>query len=274
MPRNAPDRPLTDTPLTTGSPRERVNQKARTRAAIIAAAVEIAESGRAPTVSDAADLAQVGRTTAYRYFPTQDHLLYAVILGSVPDDVRAALDDEEDAQRRVRAVIRTLNEQVRGHEQAFRANLRLSLERAAAADPSTDPRRSRIFGGRRVRWLEEALGPARDQLTPAQHDRLVAALALCMGVEPYIVLSDACGLVGDERDEVMEWVVDTLIDATFAEARGTAASRPRSGAARGRTRPRARARARARAARGGRSGASARARRSGASARARRAAGA
>src|SRR3978361_1869008 len=56
----------------------RIRQKARTREALVAAARElVATGGRAPTVAEAAPGADVSRTTAYRYFPTQRSLLLA-----------------------------------------------------------------------------------------------------------------------------------------------------------------------------------------------------
>ena len=58
--------------LTKGS--GRVNQKARTRAALLAAAVELVREGRPPSVPDAAERALVSVATAYRYFPTADDL--------------------------------------------------------------------------------------------------------------------------------------------------------------------------------------------------------
>src|SRR5262249_15322283 len=53
----------------------RVNQKRRTRAALVEAAKQLVGEGVTPTVAQAAEAALVSRTTAYRYFPTQDSLL-------------------------------------------------------------------------------------------------------------------------------------------------------------------------------------------------------
>jgi AcrR family transcriptional regulator len=50
----------------------RVNQKRRTRAAIVESAKELLQQGTTPTVAQAAEAALVSRTTAYRYFPTQE----------------------------------------------------------------------------------------------------------------------------------------------------------------------------------------------------------
>src|SRR3954468_5236556 len=57
-------------------PSGRLNQKRRTRSAIVAAAQAIFDQGETPTVAKAAEDALVSRTTAYSYFPTQESLLF------------------------------------------------------------------------------------------------------------------------------------------------------------------------------------------------------
>src|SRR5436190_20993016 len=63
----------------------RANQKARTRAAIIAAAQELQRQGITPTIEQSAEQARVSRATAYRYFPTKEALLVEL------SDVRAGV---------------------------------------------------------------------------------------------------------------------------------------------------------------------------------------
>src|SRR5262245_53308698 len=55
----------------------RTRQKARTRTALVDAARELLREGRTPTVEQAADRAEISRTTAYRYFQNQRALLVA-----------------------------------------------------------------------------------------------------------------------------------------------------------------------------------------------------
>src|SRR5688572_33477493 len=72
----------------------RAQQKARTRAAMLAAARELLAEGVTPTVEQAAERAAISRTTAYRYFPNQRALLIA----SYPElDATSLLDDEAPA---------------------------------------------------------------------------------------------------------------------------------------------------------------------------------
>ena len=53
---------------TTGT-RGRINQKLRTRNAIVAAAAELSRTGRELTMPEVARTALVSEATAYRYFP-------------------------------------------------------------------------------------------------------------------------------------------------------------------------------------------------------------
>src|ERR1700694_655771 len=59
--------------LSPGGMRHR--QKNRTRKALLNAAAELMRQGREPTVADVAEVGEVSRATAYRYFPTQESLL-------------------------------------------------------------------------------------------------------------------------------------------------------------------------------------------------------
>lgn len=72
------------------------------------------------------------------------------------------------------------------NEPAFRALLRLSL--ATPAQGTT------TRGGRRIAWLEAALSPVRSRFARAEFKRLVATLAVFLGVECVVVLHDVCAL--------------------------------------------------------------------------------
>ena len=58
-----------------GHAQGRVNQKLRTRQALIEAAIALRDEGHQPTVAQAAERARVSRATAYRYFPTVEALI-------------------------------------------------------------------------------------------------------------------------------------------------------------------------------------------------------
>lgn len=198
----------------------RVNQKRRTRAAIVAAAVELLQAGRSPTVAEVADAAAVSRATAYRYFPTQDYLLSEAALNSVRDEVDRVISAAEslDAPEvRLDAVVRAIQERTVRQEPAFRALLRLSLEQSGEESNGQDalnPRR----GGRRIDWIEQALAPIWDRLDQQMKQRLTGALSLCLGIDALVVLRDVCGYSPEQAVEISRWAAQALLHAGLGEA--------------------------------------------------------
>jgi hypothetical protein len=73
-------------------------------------------------------------------------------------------------------------------------------------------------GYRRVQWIEQALEPAREQLTRKEFDRLVSALCVLIGWEPLIVLKDIRGLNEREADDVLGFAVHAVMSAALAKA--------------------------------------------------------
>jgi AcrR family transcriptional regulator len=105
----------------------RVNQKARTRDALIEAARRLLASGVSPTMEGAADAASISRTTAYRYFPN----LRALLVATYPHiEERSLLGPEppEDPVARLEAVADDQGRRILTYEAEMRAVLRLSLE--------------------------------------------------------------------------------------------------------------------------------------------------
>ena len=50
----------------------RMNQKRRTRQALVLAAAEFVQRGETPTVAQVAEAALIAKSSAYRYLPTQE----------------------------------------------------------------------------------------------------------------------------------------------------------------------------------------------------------
>ncbi|HET8632461.1 MAG TPA: helix-turn-helix domain-containing protein [Thermomicrobiales bacterium] len=195
----------------------RMNQKRRTRAALKAAAAELVRRGETPTVAQVAEAALVAKSTAYRYFPSQEALLAEVLLDEAvaPDlaAVDAAAAMSGPAAARLDAVVRADHALVMRHEAAFRTAIRAMLA-PPAADPATVPRRP----GNRLRYLAAALAPLGDRLGAERLERLVMALAMCVGMESVMVLADICGLPPDEAEAVKRWATAALLQAALAEA--------------------------------------------------------
>jgi AcrR family transcriptional regulator len=204
----------------------RVNQKRRTRAAIVDAARALFDEGSSPTVSQAAERAMVSRTTAYRYFPTQESLLLELSVTADVDEIEALVHQPVDsgtAVERTVEVMRLLNDHVLAEEVQYRTSLRLYLDLwlAAVADGDEAPM---VREGRRTRWITETLTPALDGVPANDRQRLIAALALLTGAEAITVLRDIAQLSAEEALDVAEWAARTLIEATDSGGAGAVGS--------------------------------------------------
>jgi AcrR family transcriptional regulator len=197
----------------------RIAQKRRTREALIAAARELVAEGLTPTVEAAARAAAISRTTAYRYFPSQRALLAAahpetatesLLPEDAPDDVAARLD----------LVVAAFTRMIVDTEAQQRTMLRLSLE----AEP---PERSHLplRQGRAIKWIEEALGPLRPQMSVSQVRRLAIAIRSATGIEALAWLTDVAGLSRDDATDLMRWSARALLDAALAERASAAPAR-------------------------------------------------
>lgn len=209
----------------------RINQKRRTRAAVVAATRELLRQGKTPSIAEAADAALVSRATAYRYFPTQEYLLSEAALESAKTDINDLLEmfaPSDDPAIRLDAVVQTLQQVTIENEAAFRTLLHLSLQSRTEGGPNREVTEERLRGGRRIDWIEEALAPLGNSFEkhPATFRRLVAALSLCMGIEALIVLQDVCGLEAAPAVDVSRWVAQALLQAGLREVKASSPQQP------------------------------------------------
>ncbi|MDX6638557.1 MAG: hypothetical protein QOJ01_2068 [Solirubrobacterales bacterium] len=199
----------------------RTKQKGRTRNALLAAARELLVEGGSPTVEQAADRAQISRTTAYRYFANRRALLVALY----PEiNTTSLLDDDApaDPAQRLECVIQRLTQQVVDHEHELRAQLRLSL------DPSTvDPEQLPFRKGRAIGWIEDALVPLKEQMTAREIHRLALAIRATTGIEALVWLTDIAGLTSAAAAELMRSSAQALLrDVLHERPVAQAAPRP------------------------------------------------
>jgi hypothetical protein len=57
----------------------------------------------------------------------------------------------------------------------------------------------------------------KKKLGTRRYERLVSALAMCMGIEALIVLRDLRGLRASEAEEVSRWAAQALLRASLEE---------------------------------------------------------
>jgi AcrR family transcriptional regulator len=189
----------------------RVDQKRRTRDALIAAARDIVATGKTPTVEAAAAAASISRTTAYRYFPSQRALLVA----AHPETGAASLlpnDAPDDAAARLDLVIDRFTRSNVENEAQQRTMLRLSLE-ADVAERAQLPLRQ----GRAIKWIEEALAPLRPGMSEAAVHRLALAIRSATGIEAFAWLTDVAGLSRRDARKLMRWSAQAMLQSAMAD---------------------------------------------------------
>lgn len=190
----------------------RIDQKRRTRDALIAAARDLVAKGETPTVEAAAEAASISRTTAYRYFPNQRALLVAAhpetgVVSLLPENA------PDDAATRLDLVVDTFTRSLLENEAQQRTMLRLSLE----ADPIQRAQLP-LRQGRAIKWIEEALAPLREDMSEADVRRLTHAIRSATGIEALVWLTDIAGLSRHDARELMRWSARALLRTAIADA--------------------------------------------------------
>ena len=206
-------------------------QKARTRAALIAAARDLVASGVTPTIEDTAAAAAISRSTAYRYFPNERALLVAAHPEIAATSMLPANPPESPAAR-LDAVVANFSALILDTEAQQRTMLRLSLE-ADAAERGALPLRQ----GRAVAWIAEALDGLRDDLSDAQFSQLVLSIRATIGIEAIVWLVDVAGLARTDAVALTRWSAHALLERAISvpppipgrSGKRGRRSRPRSG---------------------------------------------
>jgi AcrR family transcriptional regulator len=186
----------------------RTEQKARTRAALVAATRQLLAAGSTPTVDDAAAAAGISRTTAFRYFPNQR----ALLLAAHPEiEQRSLLPDNapNDPHERLDLVMDEFLRITVEWGPQLRASLRLSLEPGAGLPP--------LRQGRAIGWIEEALAPLRKELAEAEVHRLALAIRSATGIEALVWLTDVAGLALTEATRLMRWSAHAMLRAALTD---------------------------------------------------------
>ena len=185
----------------------RVSQKNRTRTALVAAARELMQGGKQPTVSEAAEAALVSRATAYRYFPTQELLLAEVALFAAGGPLFPIENRDLPLPEALGSLVRGVGKWSFANEQHLRTLLRLSL------DPKSGVHRP----GHRREWIADALRGGREHMDSRAYARLSKALTLLLGIDPVVVMRDIAGASEKEALDALEWAARTLVASALSE---------------------------------------------------------
>ena len=205
---------------TTSQATGRVNQKLRTRTAILQAASGLIRTGRDVTMLEVAKAALVSEATAYRYFPDLISLLQEAMAGQLPTphEALAGVADSSDPVERIAAATEHLLRHVLTVQGAARAMIAATITRPGAADARP---------GLRFGLIDHALAPLAEgpgALGAAALAQLKNDLAVVVSAEALFCLTDLCKL---EPEDAIASAVHTATALTRA-----ATSQPAQGSLR------------------------------------------
>jgi AcrR family transcriptional regulator len=194
----------------------RTNQKARTRKALIAAAVELIREGKVASIPDAAERALMSPATAYRYFSSAQALWEEASLEIVEDWDTEQIDQAgDDPRARLDAAVQGVGWHMLDDELPYRNLVRSSLERWYEQSRLPDHERMPIREGRRMAYNSKVVEPLRGRVPDTTIDQLLNALALVWGTEAVLVLRDVCRLDTEQAKTTMlcaaRWMLDGFL---------------------------------------------------------------
>jgi len=192
----------------------RVNQKERTRQAIVAATRDLARAGGEVTMPAVARSALVSEATAYRYFPDLASLLSEALAGvwPSPETALAPVAGSDDPVERVACATEALLRHVLSYQGAVRATIAATITRPGGAA---------MRPGHRFGLIDEALRPvAADTAGLAQ---LKQDLAVVISAEALFTLTDLCGLSPEDAIASAVHTARTLTRAAIGKNRLAAA---------------------------------------------------
>lgn len=204
-------------------PPERGVKAATSQLLLDTAMAIIQEAGHIPSVAEVAVRSRVSRATAYRYFPSRSALVTAVVHSSL-GSVRGFSSSKTDGRERLHDLFNQTFPRFSEFEPQLRAAAQLSLEQWAlerAGLLEEVPYRR----GHRVRILEDTLAPVAKRVPRAVMQRLLHALSVVYGIEPYMILKDIWGLPNREVERTALWMADALLEAALRDAAALALPR-------------------------------------------------
>jgi AcrR family transcriptional regulator len=194
----------------------RVNQRRRTRLALIEAALALCEGGRRPSFPEVAERAMVSRATAYRYYASVEDLISdAMFERAVPPLESFFRPGHDDPAEGAARAARTMNKLLLDDEVGLHAVERSFMSAWLDSSPESRPPRP----ARRMQYVAPIVDAMKNELTAAARRRLVHALAMLMGTEAALSLRDVAGATTDEAVAASGWAAQALVRQALAEAR-------------------------------------------------------
>jgi hypothetical protein len=134
------------------------------------------------------------------------------VVGASLEPVRRYEPKAADGRQRIRELFHQTFPRFKEFEPQMRAALQLSLEHQSLERAGLLEEEAYRRGYRRE-LLRRAASPLRRQIGDKEFDRLVKALSIIYGIEPYVILKDIWGASDREVESIARWMLDALVDA-------------------------------------------------------------
>ncbi len=202
---------------------ERTSQKQRTRQDLLQAASRLMAQGQLPKVADVAKEALVSRSTAYRFFSSDEALIAEAAIDVRTPTARQLFEGDRslDPEERLLKANAVMHDVVWKNQKQMRFIVARLLDQSNGSRET--PRQNR-----RTDFIHTALAPARDRFDAATYSKLCAAVALVIGVESMLVFHDVLQIEEAEARKVENWVVRVLTQAALLESRAKVGKASRS----------------------------------------------
>jgi len=187
----------------------RVNQKLRTREALINAANRLLMQGNtAFSIEEVAKEARVSTATAYRYFSNAETLRVEAPLQYKTQTPASLFEhiDEKDWPQRLKRLLEYNEKLFLENEVEFRLFLSSVLRESVKNQGNT------LRGARRVPMIGEALEALKEKVSEEDCRVLTHTLSIFLGIESVIVLKDVCQLENDDIPNVWNWAIRNIIE--------------------------------------------------------------
>ncbi|WP_334325538.1 TetR/AcrR family transcriptional regulator [Gilliamella apicola] len=184
--------------------------KKRTFQHLINTAISILDEGNELTITELADKSGISRATAYRYFPTQNDLISAVVDYSLEPIVHWQ-SDEQDIGKKVNDFLSFAFTQMIKREGAIRAAMQLSLQQWATERSTSSNSSEKFVRGNHKEVLSNLLKPLQSQLNDELNNKLIYTLSIIFGSQ-ITVLKDVWNLDDSYIVSLSQWIIKAVIN--------------------------------------------------------------
>ena len=193
----------------------RVNQKDRTRQALLAATRALLAEGQTPTIARAAQRALVSEPTAYRYYSDVRGLLRDALAVRWPglDGIMAEMRAMPTVEARARRAAEAMARNVLANQAEIRALIAMSYEPGKPGSRNDAGAARPAF---RLALIDAALEPLADRIDPERRRRLQLALSAVIGAEAVLSLKDSGGGSDEDIVETLRWAAGAIAAAGCA----------------------------------------------------------